>query len=243
MKIKKIIFKKITFINIKNLQFKNILSKKGVYLFPSGPGLSSLNYDTKYSKSLKEADYVFFDSGYFVLLLRLFKSLKVNKFSGFKFLEYFFRYLSKNKDKIIFSIDPDLNQSEFNRKYFDKIGVKKVFSYIAPIYKKSNIVDKKLINQIKKVKPNYILTNIAGGKQEILGLYLKNNLNFKTSIYCTGGAISFFTGLQPPVNKLFDYLYLGWLIRIIFKPRLFLIRYLSAFKLIIKVYSEKISIK
>ena len=241
--VKKIIYRDITFINF-NLKKINILfKKKGLFVFPAGPTLANLETNSKYHQSLKQADYVFFDSGYFVLLLKLFRSLKVSKFSGFKFLETFFKYLSKNKGNTIFSIDPDFKQSEFNRKYFNKIGVKKVFSYIAPIYKKSNIVDKKLVNQIKKVKPNYILTNIAGGKQEILGLYLKNNLNFKTSIYCTGGAISFFTGLQPPVNKLFDYLYLGWLIRIIFKPRLFLIRYLSAFKLIIKVYSEKISIK
>ena len=157
--VKKIIYKDITFINF-NLKKINILfKKKGLFVFPAGPTLANMETHSKYHQSLKQADYVFLDSGYFVLLLKLFKSLKVNKFSGFKFLEYFSKYLSKNKDKIIFSIDPDLNQSEFNRKYFDKIGVKKVFSYIAPIYKKSNIVDKKLINQIKKVKPNYILTN------------------------------------------------------------------------------------
>ena len=241
--VKKIIYRDITFINF-NLKKINILfKKKGLFVFPAGPTLANMETNSKYHQSLKQADYVFLDSGYFVLLLKLFKSLKVNKFSGFKFLEYFSKYLSKNKDKIIFSIDPDLNQSEFNRKYFDKIGVKKVFSYIAPMYKNSNIVDKKLVNQIKKAKPNYILTNIAGGKQEILGLYLKNNLNFKTSIYCTGGAISFFTGQQPPVNTFFDYLYLGWLIRILFSPRLFLLRYLSAFKLIHSVLREKISIK
>ena len=99
------------------------------------------------------------------------------------------------------------------------------------------------INEIKKIKPDFILTNIAGGKQEILGLYLKKKLNFKTSIYCTGAAISFFTGQQPPVNKFFDYLYLGWFIRILFNPKLFLLRYLSAFKLTQNVLREKMLIK
>ena len=68
--------------------------------------------------------------------------------------------------------------------------------------------------------------NIGGGKQEILAFYLKKNLKFKTSIYCTGGAIAFFTGNQAPINKLIDNLYLGWFFRTLFNPNIYLLRYL-----------------
>jgi len=241
--VKKIIYRDITFINFNQKKNNILFKKKGLFVFPAGPTLANMEINSQYHQSLRQADYVFFDSGYFVLLLRIFKLLNVKKFSGFRFLEFFFKYLSKNKDKKVFSIDPNLKQSSINREYFQKMGVKKVYSYIAPIYKNSNIVDKKLINEIKKIKPDFILTNIAGGKQEILGLYLKKKLNFKTSIYCTGAAISFFTGQQPPVNKFFDYLYLGWFIRILFNPKLFLLRYLSAFKLTQNVLREKMLIK
>ena len=45
--------------------------------------------------------------------------------------------------------------------------------------------------KIKKIRPDFVLTNICGGKQEILGLYLKkNHLNAKQQ-YCVH-AISFF---------------------------------------------------
>ena len=39
-----------------------------------------------------------------------------------------------------------------------------------------------IVKNALKIKPNYIITNIAGGKQEILGHYIKQNINFKTSI-------------------------------------------------------------
>ena len=38
------------------------------------------------------------------------------------------------------------------------------------------------------------MVNIAGGEQEILGAFIRRQLNFKTTIICTGAAISFFTG-------------------------------------------------
>jgi len=243
MKIKKIIFKKITFINIKNLQFKNILSKKGVYLFPSGPGLSSLNYDTKYSKSLKEADYVFFDSGYFVLLLRFLKKIKVYKYSGYIFLKNLFYYLHKNYNKKVLCVDPTPKQSINNKKFLKNLGLKRIYNYIAPTYNYRNIKDQKLLQIINNFKPNFIIINLGGGTQEILGVFLKKNLKFKTCIFCTGAAISYFTGDQAPVNNFFDKLYLGWFLRIIFKPQIFFLRYFNAIKLFHIVRYAKISIK
>ena len=95
--VKKIIFKDITFFNFKNHQIQNLFNKKSLFIFPAGPALSHIKVNSKYHLSLKNADYVFFDSGFFVLLLRIFKNIKVNKFSGYKFLKFFFKHISKNK--------------------------------------------------------------------------------------------------------------------------------------------------
>ena len=94
-----------------------------------------------------------------------------------------------------------------------------------------------------KIKPDFILNNIGGGTQEILGLYLKKNIKFKTTILCTGGAISFFTGDQAPINNLIDKFYLGWLVRLIFNPLIFFKRYLIALRLIPLVLFNKVEIK
>ena len=102
--------------------------------------------------------------------------------------------------------------------------------------------DKKLLYLIKKKKPDYILTNIGGGVQEVLGLYLKKNLKIKSTILCTGAAISFFTGDQAPINSFIDRYYLGWLLRLIFNPLIFFKRYIFGLKLIPMVIFSRIKI-
>ena len=90
--------------------------------------------------------------------------------------------------------------SVLNQRYLKKIGLNKINSYIAPKYNSLKLQDIKLLKEINLIKPDFVLTNIGGGVQEILGLYLKDNLKVKTSIFCTGGAIAFFTGQQAPIK-------------------------------------------
>ena len=177
--IKKIVFKKITFNNFNNKKIYKVISNKGLFVFPSGLGLTLIENDNFYFTALKKADYVFFDSGFFVLLLRLLKNIKVEKFSGYKFLSWFFYFLSKNKTKSIFCIDPNSRFSKSNKLYLKNLGLKKVYNCIAPKYDSTKILDKNLLKKINKIKPDFILTNIGGGTQEVLGLYLKENLRVR----------------------------------------------------------------
>ena len=238
--INKVIFRGIKFDNIKVQNFNKYIIKRGLFVFPAGPALASINKSKNYYESIKKADLVFFDSGFFVLLLKFLKNISVNKFSGYKFLNLFFDYLKKNKDKSVFCIDPNLKFSISNRNFLKKLGIKKIHNYLAPEYQTKNLSDKKLLNQVNKIKPDYILTNIGGGRQEILGLYLKRSLKIKTTILCTGAAISFFTKDQAPINKLVDQFYLGWFLRLIFNPLVFSKRYLYSLKLIPMVIFSKI---
>ena len=240
--VSKIIFKQIKFININNQEFKRFIIKKGLFVFPAGPALATIKKSNEYYKSLKKADFVFFDSGFFVLLLRVFKNINVQKFSGFKFLGMFFAYLKKNKKKRIFCIDPNINFSKSNYKYIKNLGINNLYNYRAPRYNLKSLSDLKLLKNIKKFKPDYIIVNIGGGVQEVLGLYIKKNLKFKTSILCTGAAISFFTKDQAPINKFVDKYYLGWLIRLIFNPIIFFKKYIVGLRLIPMVIFDKIKI-
>ena len=147
--------------------------------------------------------------------------------------------IKKNKKKI-YLVEPSTHLQKINKEYLKKKNINNIYQYVAPIYKKNKIYDIKLLKNIKKIKPKYIIINLGGGTQEILGLYLKQNLNYKPSIICSGAAISFLTNQQAPVTNLFDNLYLSWLVRIFFDPKQFLPRYLSAFKLFFLVLNEKI---
>jgi len=241
--IKKVLFKNIVFTNLKKKNFSKIINKKGYFVFPAAPALASIENSKNYYKSLVNADYVFFDSGFFVILLKFLKKISVDKFSGFKFLSLFFIYLKKNKNKSIFLIDPNYDYSKSNKKFFRNIGIKNINNYIAPKYNKKKILDINLVKKINKFKPNYIIINIGGGIQEILALYLKQKLKNKYTIFCTGGAISFFTGDQAPINHTIDKLYLGWLFRLIFNPLIFFKRYLFALKLFFIVKRNIVKIK
>ena len=240
--ISKIIFRKIKFHNINFKDFKKYIIKKGLFVFPAGPALANIEKSNGYYESIKKADLVFFDSGLFVLLLKTFKNINVDKFSGYKFLNLFFDYLKENREKKVFCIDPNSKFSRSNKTFLRKLGIKKIYSYLAPKYNPLNLSDKKLLTLLRKKKPNFILTNIGGGTQEILGLYLKQKLGFKTTILCTGGAISFFTGDQAPINNFTDKFYLGWLIRLIFNPIVFFKRYVFGLRLIPMVIFNKITI-
>ena len=241
--INKVIFKKIIFHNVDTKNFNDFILKKGLFVFPAAPGLASIRQSNRYYQSIKKADVVFFDSGFFVLLLKIFKNINVKKFSGYKFLNLFFNFLKKNKKKSVFCVDPNFKFSKSNKDFLKSLGIKKIYNYIAPEYKVESLSDNELLRQIKKVKPDFILTNIGGGRQEILGLYLKEQLKIKTTILCTGAAISFFTKDQAPINAMIDKLYLGWFLRLIFNPIIFLRRYFYSLRLIPMVIFSKIKVQ
>ena len=136
----------------------------------------------------------------------------------------------KKNDKLLL-INPSKKSDALNYKYLRSIKIHNFKSYIAPKYKRK-IIDPILLNLIKKFKPRYIIMNIGGGSQEPLAIYIRNNIKFKISIMCTGAAIAFMTGEQAPINKFIDKFYLGWLMRIVWSPKLYLGRILKSFKII-----------
>ena len=231
---KKFIFEKIIFVNLKHNEFNKVIKKNGLFVFPSAPGIASIYEHKKYFNSLKKADFVFLDSSFFLILLKIFKNINLIRFSGFRFLKLFFNSLKKNKGLKIFLIDPSKNKTVNNFNLIKKKGMSKdkIFNFVAPFYNPNNLKDTNLVNNLNKLKPNVILINIGGGTQEILGSYLKSKIKFRCKIICTGAAISFFTKDQAPINDLIDKFYLGWFIRLIFNPFSFPKRLIYALKLI-----------
>ena len=75
-----VFFKGIKFIDLNQNEFSSFFKNYGLFVFPSAPGLASIENEKKYYKSLKQSNYVFFDSSFFVLLLKFFKIIKMSKF-------------------------------------------------------------------------------------------------------------------------------------------------------------------
>lgn len=230
MKKKIIKFYDIKFHNTSFQSIYNKINKGGYLVAPAASSLSKIFKKKKYFDALVKADIAILDSGFFCILLRVFKGLKVNKLSGYLFLK---KFLEKkyNKNIKFLLIDPNITESKLNKQYLKNKKIYNVITYVAPFYNYS-IIDKKLLKLIKKEKPKYIIINIGGETQEVLANYLYNNVRRKTSILCTGAAIAFLTKKQAPINDLIDRLYLGWFVRLLHNPLKYTSRILSSFHLL-----------
>ncbi|MCH6234029.1 WecB/TagA/CpsF family glycosyltransferase [Cognataquiflexum rubidum] len=230
------------FFNGKVEEVLESLDNGGLFVFPSGPGLATINSDKKYHQSLKAADLIVADSGYMALLWNLTHKVKINRVSGLEFITAFVSDPEIQKNSNILLVNPSQKEADANLRYLQQCGFRLSESnlYLAPFYDKNRIEDEDLLKQIEEKKPKYIVINLGGGVQEILGAYLKENLSYRPAIICTGAAIAFLTGHQANIPTWADKLFLGWLIRCIEKPKLYIPRYLAAFKLVALMYKYEL---
>ena len=226
---KKFSFKEIKFYSGDYDQIKYEFDKGGVLVAPAASALANIDTDKQYYSSLKNSKIAILDSGFFCILLRIFRFQKVKKLSGFLFLKTFLDNF-KNQQRILF-IDPSKKSNILNIKFLKSKKIFNFKTYIAPNYNKK-FFDLKLLNLINNYKPKYIVINIGGGSQEPLAIYINKNIKYNVSIMCTGAALAFMTGEQAPINKFIDKIYLGWLTRILWNPKLYLGRILKSFKII-----------
>ena len=238
MKNKIVIFKNIRFFDYSFKKILEIILKGGLLVAPAASALIDIKSNKSYRNSLVNSNIAIFDSGFFCLLLRLFKNINVTKLSGYKFLKQFLNEKSIKKVKILL-INPSNDEGKSNYKLLKKKKFRYIVNYTAPIYKK--IEDQKLLKIIRREKPKIIIINIGGGKQEPLGYYLNKKVNYKITIICTGAAIAFLTKRQAPVNDMIDKFYLGWLIRFLYNP-LNIKRLFDSFKLFEYVLSSRIKV-
>ena len=224
-------FKGIKFYNYTFTKLFSIIDEGGYLVAPAASALTNIGDDKTYHESLMQSDVAILDSGFFCILLRVFRGKKVNKFSGYLFLKNFLN-LNFSKEIKFLSIDPNQKESKANMSYLINNNIKNLKNYIAPKYNSKSINDSHLLEIINRFQPRYIIINLGGGIQESLALYIKNNTKQKISILCTGAAIAFLTKRQAPINDLVDKLYLGWLIRTLYNPRKFFLRTFKSLYLI-----------
>jgi N-acetylglucosaminyldiphosphoundecaprenol N-acetyl-beta-D-mannosaminyltransferase len=221
------------------------LKNGGLMVVPAAPALATIKEDQLYYNALLNSDFAIPDSGLMVLVLKIFKFIRIKKLSGLAFLDKFLNENILKENHCLFLVDPNEKEATINQKYLKslRILIKDDDHYIAPFYNKDNIVDYVLLKLIEEKKPKYILINLGGGVQERLGSFLKNNLSYQPGILCTGAAIAFFTGQQVFIPRWVDKLFLGWLWRCFSNPHVFIPRYLKGFKFILMLLNEPVKIK
>ena len=82
-------FKGIKFYNYNFAKLFSIINEGGYLVAPAASALTNISDDKTYLESLIQSDVAILDSGFFCVLLRIFKGKKVTKFSGYLFLKNF----------------------------------------------------------------------------------------------------------------------------------------------------------
>ena len=203
----------------------------GLLVVPAGPALVKLQSDEGYRRALVSADMAIADSGAMVLLWRILTGRRVERISGLKFLKHLVAQLGSRPNERVLWIVPSQAAHEKTIEWLRRANLTGTADfYVAPRYA-ADVRDDGLVAKIDQRPPAHVVVGIGGGVQEKLGLFLKENLRARPAIHCIGAALAFLTGDQPPIPMWADRFYLGWLLRSLRQPRIFMPRYFSALKL------------
>jgi UDP-N-acetyl-D-mannosaminuronic acid transferase (WecB/TagA/CpsF family) len=214
----------------------------GLIVVPAAPALVDLPDNASYRRAVENARFAITDSGFLVLLWLVRKGELLERISGLRFL----RALLDNEDfrspNASFWIMPSAVDSVANLRWLQErgLGVTEQNCYVAPLYWGGGIKDGELLKILEILRPRFVVINIGGGTQEVLGDYLQRNLSYRPAIICTGAAIAFLSGQQVNIPPWADRMMLGWLARCLNEPRKFVPRYWRAlrFTLLMLRYAE-----
>ena len=137
-------FKEIKFYNCNFAELLSIFNKGGYLVAPAASALTNISKDKIYYESLRKSDIAIFDSGFFCILLRIFKGKKVTKHSGYLFLKNFLN-INFSKEIKFLSIDPNEEDGKANMSYLTSKNIRNLKNYIAPQYNSKSINDGNLL--------------------------------------------------------------------------------------------------
>ena len=219
----------------------------GLFSVPSAPSLAEMGSDDFLRRAYQGSDWAVVDGGYVALILRFIFRRPIPRISGLQILQKLLGFECERvmplEDRRVLWVMPSSEEGERVGKLAVQLGLaaENQQFYTAPYYQKDeDYWDADLVREVNEFRPDWIILGIGGGRQEKLGLCLRNELKAGMRslpdeaqgrlpvILCTGGAIAFLTGGQVQIPDWADRLYLGWLLRICHDPRRFVGRYWKA---------------
>ena len=222
------------------------MHRHGGYLVaPSGTCFTRLREDEPYRRAMLSADLAIADSGLMVLTWRLLRREKIQRISGLKYLKQLLTTLKREEKPRLFWILPNESARQKLLDCFRHEGFPITIEdcYVAPRYG-SQVEDRDLLALAEQRRPAHIVIAIGSGPQEKLGHYLCENLSYRPAIHCTGAALGFITGDQAAIPDWADRLFLGWFLRLMTRPRIFIPRLVRGFELpwLVWKYGEKLPV-
>jgi N-acetylglucosaminyldiphosphoundecaprenol N-acetyl-beta-D-mannosaminyltransferase len=201
----------------------------GLIVAPAAPSLVALQYDEEYRRAISDADLAIADSGWMVLLWRIFRRERLTRISGLTFLKRLLDRPDAREFGKIFLVLPSETAKTKTLSWLRTRGFATTADdcYVAPHYE-ALVEDRTLLELVRARRPAHIVIAVGGGMQDKLGQYLKENLDYRPAIHCIGAALGFLTGDQIPIPNWADRFYVGWFLRLLSQPRIFIPRLWSA---------------
>ena len=219
----------------------------GLFTVPSAPSLAEMGGDDFLKRAYQASDWAVVDGGYVALILRFVFRRPIPRISGLQILQKLLgcgdeRVLEMERRRVLW-VMPSREEAGRVEALLAGLGFppENRECYVAPYYRRDeDYEDPELLARVRAFAPDWVILGIGGGRQEKLGLCLRDALRGGEGspsrpggaclpvILCTGGAIAFLTGGQATIPTWADRLYLGWLFRICEDPRRFGGRYFKA---------------
>ena len=210
-----------------------MLRRGGMVVVPAAPALVKMRYENEdYRRAMTEADLAIADSGFMVLLWKFLRARKITRISGLKYLRHLNARLAAEKLAKVFWVVPSQTAREKAERWLreNRFQFTDADLYVAPQYGQA-VEDGELLEKIEQQHPAHIVIGIGNGPQEKLGRYLRDRLTYRPAIHCTGAALAFLTGDQVAIPVWADRFYLGWFLRLLRQPRIFIPRLTRALEL------------
>ena len=210
---------------------QSITRSRGYVIVPAAPALVKLRYDDEFRAALTNADLAIPDSGAMVLLWRFLRGRTLNRISGLKYLQSLTARFFVEKPSVLWVLPTETSREKLARwLQANQFPYQKADFYVAPRYQ-ATVEDPQLVALIEQRRSAHVVIGIGSGPQEKLALYIRERLDYRPAIHCIGAALGFLTGDQIAIPNWADRLYLGWLLRLVAQPRIFIPRLARALEL------------
>ena len=197
----------------------------GVLVVPAAPAMVRLQCDKIYRKAMSSADYAIPDSGLMVLAWKILHRKSLPRLSGLAYLKSLVQRPEFQEAGRTFFVLPSPEAQDKLLAWSAHHGLRVTADdcHVAPQYPLA-VEDRELLALTERRRPVQIVIAIGNGPQEKLGVYLRDRLSYRPAIHCIGAALGFLTGEQVAIPDWADRLYLGWLLRLVAQPRIFIPR-------------------
>ncbi len=205
----------------------------GLLVVPAAPALKDLPTNVDYREALLHSDVAITDSIFMVLVWNLISRNRVPRVSGLEYLKQLLEEPDVREPGSTLWIMASPKSAETNLAWLEGQGIRiqEQDIYMAPLYR-GEIADEILLDKLRDHVYKHVVVTVGGGTQERLGLYIKRNLEYLPAIHCIGAAIAFLSGDQVKIPTWADLTGLGWLLRCLSNPRVYVPRYWAARKLL-----------